>query len=142
VPQRNAVISSVVCSPMSARGTLHGNLESFSSGKGVLHDARSSRALGRLVDKTRRGLMMDSVPCGIQIDGSEGAMIKLAESMSLLNLIERHNNVNDPFHLDEPLCFGLPNLIPIQVVVGVGPRASPHTCTTRQTMKGRPPASR
>ncbi len=46
VPQRHAVISSVMSSPMSARGSLHGNLESFSPGKRVPHDARSSRALG------------------------------------------------------------------------------------------------
>ena len=35
-------------------------------------------------------------------------MIKLAESMSLRQLIEGHNNVHDLFHLDEhqPLCLG------------------------------------
>lgn len=108
VTQRNAVISSVMSSLMSAHGSLHGNLESFSPGKCVPHDARSSRAVGRLMDKTRRGLMMDSVPSGMKIDRSEGAMIKLAESMSLRKLIERHNNVHDPFHLDEhqTLCLG------------------------------------
>ena len=108
VPHCNAVISSVMSSPISARGTLHGNLESFTPGKRVQHDPRSSRALGRLMDKTRRGLMMNSVPSGIQIDGSEAAMIKMAESMSFRMLIERHNDVNDPFCLDEhqPLCLG------------------------------------
>ena len=106
--QRNAVITSVKHSPMTARGSVVCNLDSLSPGKRVPFDKRSTRAVGRLVDSTRRQLLAKSIPVGIELDGSEGAMIQLAGSMSLSRLIARHNDVHDRFHLDEhqPICLG------------------------------------
>jgi hypothetical protein len=45
---------------------------------------------------------------GIDLDGSEGAMNQLAESLSLVKLLEKHNDPTDPFHMDEhqPVCVG------------------------------------
>jgi hypothetical protein len=45
---------------------------------------------------------------GIDLDGSEGAMNQLAESLSLVKLLEKHNDPADPFHMDEhqPVCVG------------------------------------
>ncbi len=65
------------------------------------HDARSSRALGRPVHTTCRQILGESIPPGIELDGSEGHMIKFAEAISFKALILRHNNTSDPFHLDE-----------------------------------------
>lgn len=108
VKQRNAVISSVKAAPMAASGTVQSNLKNFSPGKRVPHDAKSTSALGRLVKTTRRKLLGESIPPGITIDGSEGPMIKLAESISLKALILKHNDPSDPFHLDEhtTVCLG------------------------------------
>jgi hypothetical protein len=106
--QRNAVITSVKHSPMTARGSVMSNLDSLSPGKRVPFDGRSARAVGRLVDATRRELLSKQMPDGIDLDGSEGAMIQFAESISLSRLIARHNDIHDRFHLDEhqPLCLG------------------------------------
>jgi hypothetical protein len=45
---------------------------------------------------------------GIDLDGSEGAMNRLAESLSLVKFLERHNDPNDPFHMSEhqTVCAG------------------------------------
>ena len=106
--QRNAVITSVKHLPMTARGSVMCNLDSLSPGKRVPFDARSARAVGRLVDATRRELVSKNVPVGIELDGSEGAMIQLAVSMSFSRLIALYNDIHDRFHLDEhqPICLG------------------------------------
>ncbi len=51
--------------------------------------------------------MAERVP-GVDLDGSEGSMVQLAESLSLKNFIERHNDPTDAFHMDElqPVCCG------------------------------------
>ena len=86
---------------MAARGTVQGNLKHFSPGKHVPHDQRSSAALGRLVQSTRRQILGESLPRGVDLDGTEGAMTKLAEAINFKALILRHNDTSDPFHLDE-----------------------------------------
>ena len=55
-----------------------------------------------------RKLLSESIPPGIDIHGSDGAMIKLAESLGLNALILRHNNPAERFHLDEhqTVCLG------------------------------------
>jgi hypothetical protein len=42
--------------------------------------------------------MADRIP-GVLLDGSEGSMIELAESLSLQRFIDRHNDPHDPYHL-------------------------------------------
>ncbi len=37
---------------------------------------------------------------GVLLDGSGGSMIELAESLSLQRFIDRHNDPEDPYHLD------------------------------------------
>ena len=63
------------------------NLKNFSPGRRVANDSRSSEAVRRLVSKTRRELMADRVP-GVELDGSEGSMTELAESLSLERFIQ------------------------------------------------------
>jgi hypothetical protein len=72
----------------------------LSPGKHLPYDRRTQSAVGRLVRKTRKDVM--------GVDGSEGSMNRLAESLSLSKLIERHNDPDDPFHLEEhqPVCLG------------------------------------
>ena len=78
---------------MTARGSVICNLDSHSPGKRIPFDARSARSVGRLVDSARRELLSKNIPVGIELDGSQGAMIQLAESVSLSRLIARHNYV-------------------------------------------------
>ncbi len=44
----------------------------------------------------------------MHIDGSEGSMTQLAESLSPVRLIQRHNDSSDPFYLDghQVVCSG------------------------------------
>ncbi len=70
----------------------------MSPGKRVAHDVRSTGAVGRLVRKAR-GEIMASRTLGVLLNGSEGSMIELAESLSLQHFIDRHNDPDDPYHL-------------------------------------------
>ncbi len=38
---------------------------------------------------------------GVLLDGSEGSMIELAKSSSLQHFIDRHNDPDDPYHLND-----------------------------------------
>ncbi len=81
VKQRNAVINAVELAPLAAGSAVQSNLENFSPGKRVASDQRSREAVDRLVSKSRRELMAKRIP-GIELDGSEGSMAQLAESLS------------------------------------------------------------
>ena len=107
VKQRNSIIAAVKSSPMATGSAVHANLKNHSPGKRVASDLKSMGAVHRLVTKTRRKLMSERVD-GIELDGSEGCMTELAESLSLKRFIERHNDPADPFHLDEhqTVCVG------------------------------------
>ncbi len=50
--------------------------------------------------------MADRIP-GIVVDGSNGAMVQLAQSISLARFIKKHNDPTDPYHLDEHQVFCL-----------------------------------
>ena len=68
------------------------------AGKRVAHDVRSTGAVGRLVRKARCEVLASRTP-GVLLDGSEGSMIELAESLSLQRFIDRHNDPDDAYHL-------------------------------------------
>ncbi len=80
------------------------NLKNLSPGKRVAHDARSTGAVGRLVQKARSEVMASRTP-GVLLDGSEGSMIELAESLSLQRFIDRHNDPADPCKRHRGLCL-------------------------------------
>ena len=44
---------------------------------------------------------------GINLDDTEGAMVRLAQSLGLSRHIKRHNNPDDPYHMDEHQTFCL-----------------------------------
>ncbi len=52
-----------------------------------------------MVRRTRAKVMQESVP-GIKLDGSKGSMNRLAESISLIKLLERHNDLANSYHMD------------------------------------------
>ena len=100
--QRGAVVRAVRAAPMVVGAQVLSNLQNHSPGKHVPFDQRSRAAVNRLVPRTRGDIMSARVP-GIKLDGSEGSMNQLAESLpvSLVKFIERHNNPTDPFHMSE-----------------------------------------
>ncbi len=100
VKQRAAVKTSVRSSPHMVGSQVHAGLENFSPGKRVPFDSRSQNAVARLVRRQRKEIMAERVP-GIDLDSSEGAMNRLAESISLEKLLARHNDPADEFHMDE-----------------------------------------
>ena len=100
VKQRSAVVNAVKSCPMTTGNAVHSNLRNFSPDKHVPCDVKSMKAVNRLVTKTRVNLMRDRID-GAEIDGSEGSMNQLADSLSLLRFIEWHNDPSVNFHLDE-----------------------------------------
>jgi hypothetical protein len=105
--QRGAVERAARSAPLALGTKIHTSMQNFSPGRHIPYDRRSRKAVDRIVRKTRRDVMERRVG-GIDVDGSEGAMNKLAESLSLVKLLERHNDPDDPFHMDEhqPVCVG------------------------------------
>ena len=100
VKQRSAVVNAVKSCPMTTGNAVHSNLWNFSTDKRVPCDVKSMKAVNRLVSKTRVNIMGDRVD-GADIDGSEGSMNQLDETLSLLQFIEWHNDSFVFFHLDE-----------------------------------------
>ena len=105
--QRGAVERAARSAPLALGSQIHTSMQNFRPGRHIPYDRRSRKAVDRLVRKTRRDVMSSRVG-GIDLDGTEGAMNQLAESLSLVKLLERHNDPNDPFHMDEhqPVCVG------------------------------------
>jgi hypothetical protein len=70
----------------------------------VLHfvpfDRSSQKAVVRFVRNEREKIMAARIP-GIVLDGTEGSMNRLADSICLIKLIARHNDPADDFHMDE-----------------------------------------
>ena len=99
--------TAVRCAPLQTGGAVHANLKNFNPGSHVPTDRRSMEAVARLVRKERKALMAARVP-GQKIDGSEGAMTKLAKSLSLKTAIERHNDPADEYHMaaHQVVCCG------------------------------------
>ena len=107
VKQQHAIRTAVRSAPLQSGGAVHANLKNFSPGRHVPTDRRSMEAVARRVRKERKELMAERVP-GQKIDGSEGAMTKLAMALSLKTAIERHNDPNDDYHMDahQVVCCG------------------------------------
>jgi hypothetical protein len=99
VKQRGTIKRAVRAAPMTVGAQLHANLQNFSPGRRVPFDHRSRSAVSRLVRAERSSVMEETFP-GIKIDGSEGSMNELAESVSFEKLLLLHNDPADSFHLD------------------------------------------
>jgi hypothetical protein len=87
--QRGAVERAARSAPLAIGTQIHASMQNFSPGRHIPYDRRSRNAVDRLVRKTRRSVMERRIG-GIDLDGSEGAMNKLAESLSLVKLLEKH----------------------------------------------------
>jgi hypothetical protein len=100
--------SGSVCQICSAAvgSQVHANLKNFSPGKHVASDKKSQSAVNRLVRKKRKELMAARIP-GINLNDTEGAMVRLAQSLSLSRHIKRYNNPADPYHMNEHPTFCL-----------------------------------
>ncbi len=100
VKQRTAVNRAMRSSPQLVGSQVHAGLENFSPGKHIPFDSRSQKAVARLVRSERKEIMAERVPC-IDLDNSEGAMNRLADSISLVKLLARHNDPADESHMNE-----------------------------------------
>ena len=99
VKQRGTIKRAVRAAPMTVGAQVHANLDNFSPGRRVPYDQRSRNAVARLVRRERASVIEKSFP-GIKIDGSEGSMNELAESVSFEKLLLRHNDPADSNCLD------------------------------------------
>ncbi len=100
VKQRGAVKRAARSSPLSMGRQIYDSMFDFSPGKHIPFHKKSQRAVNRLVRETRKNVMAERVP-GVGVDGTEGSMIHLAESLCF-------SHPDDVFHLDEyrPVCVG------------------------------------
>ena len=107
VKQQHAIRTAVRCAPLQTGSAVHANLKNFSPGRQVPTNRRSMDAVNRMVRSERKAIMAARLP-GHKIDGSEGAMTKLAMSLSLKTAIERHNDPNDDYHMTahQVVCLG------------------------------------
>jgi hypothetical protein len=107
VKQRGAVERVARATPLAIGTQVHASLQNFSPGLRVPFDQRSRKTVDRLVRRTRQKVMAERVG-GIALNCSEGKLNELAESLSLVKFLERHNDPADPFHMDEhqPVCVG------------------------------------
>jgi hypothetical protein len=106
VKQLEAVESSVRSAPLAVGSQVHVNLKNFSPGKHVASDKASQAKVARLVRQHSKELMAARIP-GINLDDAEGAMVRLAQSLSLSRHIKKHNDPADPYHLNEHQTFCL-----------------------------------
>jgi hypothetical protein len=106
VKQLAAVESSVRSAPLAVGSQVHANLKDFSPGKHVASDKANQASVARLVRKHRKELMAARIP-GINLDDTEGAIVRLAQSRSLSRHIKKHNDPADPYHLNEHQTFCL-----------------------------------
>ena len=86
VKQRCAVKGAVRSAPHAVGSQIHVNLQNFSPGKRVPFYSRSQHAVARLVRAERQEIMADRLS-GVGIDGTEGCMNRLHESLCLETLI-------------------------------------------------------
>jgi hypothetical protein len=107
VKQRGAVERAARSAPMSVGSQVHASLQNFSPGRRIPYDARYREAVARIVRRKRAEVMSAHAP-GITLDGSEGSMNTLYGSISLVNLLKRHNDPTDSYHMDghEVVCDG------------------------------------
>ncbi len=105
--QKGAVKRAVRSAPLSVGRQVHDSMLDCNPDKHLPYERRTQSAVGRMVRKTRRDVMAKCIP-GVGVDGSEGSMNRLAESLSLSKIIERHNDPDDPFLLEEhqQVCLG------------------------------------
>jgi hypothetical protein len=89
--QKGAVERAARSAPLALGSQIHTSMQNFSPGRHIPYDKRSRKAVDRLVSKTRRDVMSRRAG-GIDLNGSEGAMNQLAESLSLVKFLERHND--------------------------------------------------
>ncbi len=61
---------------------------------------KTCRHPARLARNERKKIIANRVP-GINIDGTDGSMNRLVNSIFLIKLIARHNDPADDFHMDE-----------------------------------------
>ena len=64
----------------------HVGHELFRSTQRVVYTQRSETNAARL--------------SGVKLDGSNGTMTQLADKMDLLKILEKHNDPDDPYHLN------------------------------------------
>jgi hypothetical protein len=84
--QKGAVERAAQSAPLALGSQIHTSMQNFSPGRHIPYDRRSRKAVDRLVRKTRRDVMSRRAG-GIDLDGSEGAMNQLAESLSLVKFL-------------------------------------------------------
>ena len=97
--QRNAVAVAVKASPLSTPVEVRRHLKNSSPQKRI--DAQRLSSVRRAVRTERTNMTSINFPlCPVQVTASLGSLTSLCKSMFLPDLIRRHNDPADDFHLD------------------------------------------
>ena len=97
--QRNAVAVAVKASSLSTPVEVRSHLKNSSPQKQI--DVQRLSSVRRAVSTERTNMTLISFPlCPVPVTGSLGSLTSLCKSMFLADLIRRHNDPADDFHLD------------------------------------------
>jgi hypothetical protein len=98
--QRNAIAVAVKASPLSTPVEVRRHLKNSSPQKQIDEQRLSSVRLAVRTERTNMTLIIFPL-CPVQVTGSlGGSLTSLCRSMFLPDLIRRHNDPADDFHLD------------------------------------------
>ena len=104
--QVNAIAAAVQTAPNQAPASIRRNLQNFDSpSKKVTPDLLP--AVRRLVKNVRESITRVNL-AGVEVDGSYGSLTQLCEAIKFRELIKRHNDPDNDYHIDmfETVCIG------------------------------------
>jgi hypothetical protein len=103
--QRVGIHRAVRAAPLQSGAAVIDRSATFSPEKVMRVDPDRQRAVERLVRKERVNLFKPLLR-GIELDGKQGSMERLADEMSIVRLIELHSSRERELDPHEPVCCG------------------------------------
>ena len=103
--QRDCIHRAVQAAPLQPGAAVIDRSASFSPEKVIRVNPNRQRAVERLMRKERVKLYQPLVH-GIDLDGRQGSMQRLADEMSIVKLIHLHNSGERELDPHEPVCCG------------------------------------
>ena len=95
--QKTALKLATKCAPTETPRQIRRNMENLLEDQHIAHDL--FRSVQRVVHAQKAETHSARLH-GVKMDGTNGKMTAFADKIDLLRALERHNDPNDPYHLD------------------------------------------
>ena len=95
--QKTALKLATKCAPTETPRQIRRNMENLLEDQHIAHDL--FRSVQRVVH-AQKAETHSARFHGVKMDGTNGKMTAFADKIDLLRALERHNDPNDPYHLD------------------------------------------